>query len=186
LSCSATVPVDRVRHGHSDALIVYIGVRAEVVCWRVVYRLGGGYLPWGGYWGLSGGGHVHVVPVPSSGILTRVRDAPHVGVTGINNGVFLESPGQHVDVHVVGVVGGLGGVVRVGYTLQVVYVHVVAVGCGRGGRCCGRVVRSHVHVVISRYLSNSLLRSSRVVDMFNSWYEWGGGGGEGGVRWGGG
>ena len=35
-------------------------------------------------------------------------------------------------------------------------------------------------------LSNSLLRSSRVVDMFNSWYEWGGGGGERGVRWGGG
>ena len=61
--------------------------------------------------------------------------------------------GQHVDVHVVGVVGGLRRVVRRwNCALQVIYVHVV--GMRSGG--CGCVVRSHVHVVVSGYLKEIL------------------------------
>jgi len=36
---------------------------------------------------------------------------------------------------------------------QVVYVHVVGVGVGR----CVRVVRAHVHVVVSRHLGVSIV-----------------------------
>lgn len=156
LGCAATIPINWIWDRHSNTLVVDVCVCTEMVGGRVVDRLGGGDFPDGprrsfrhwGHW------HIHVVPVaPSVGLARRVVGHPsHVGVAGVDTDVFLESSWQHVNVHVVGVAGGLGGVVGRGGR-QVVYVHVVWVWVGR----CVRVVGAHVHVVVSRHLGGSIV-----------------------------
>ena len=97
LGCSAAVPVDWIRDRHSDAFVVDIGVRAEMIGRRIVDRLVGGDLPHRRRRSFchSGNRHVHVVSVARSGVLPRsvVRHAAHVGIAGggVDTDIFLES-----------------------------------------------------------------------------------------------